>query len=78
MSNALSNRQIVRAALVVLIGFLASGVLSVVRTAVFAATFGASYQLDAFLAAQRIPEALFVLVAGGVRLGFYPRVCSLA
>lgn len=65
MSNALSNRQIVRAALVVLIGFLASGVLSVVRTAVFAATFGASYQLDAFLAAQRIPEALFVLVAGG-------------
>ena len=65
MSNALSNRQIVRAAFVVLIGCLASGVLSVVRTAVFAATFGASHQLDAFLAAQRIPEALFVLVAGG-------------
>ncbi|MFZ4826482.1 MAG: murein biosynthesis integral membrane protein MurJ [Phototrophicaceae bacterium] len=65
MSNALSNRQIVRAAFMVLLGFLASGVLGVVRTAVFAATFGASHQLDAFLAAQRIPEALFVLVAGG-------------
>jgi putative peptidoglycan lipid II flippase len=63
--SALSNRQIARAAAVVVGGFLASGVLGLVRTAAFSATFGASDALDSFYAAQRIPEALFVLVAGG-------------
>ena len=64
-SRALSNPQIARAALVVLLGFLASGLLGLVRTAVIAAAFGTGEALDAFVAAQRIPEALFVLVAGG-------------
>lgn len=64
-SKALSNAQIIRAALVVLLGFVASGVLGLVRTAVFAGTFGASAELDAFYAAQRIPEMIFTLVAGG-------------
>lgn len=63
--SVLSNRQIARAAAVVVGGFLASGVLGLVRTAAFSATFGASDALDSFYAAQRIPEALFVLVAGG-------------
>jgi putative peptidoglycan lipid II flippase len=65
MARALSNSQIVRAAAVVVGGFLASGVLGLVRTAVFSATFGTSEALDAFYAAQRLPEMLFVLVAGG-------------
>jgi putative peptidoglycan lipid II flippase len=67
MSNtkALTNRQILKAALIVLLGFVASGVLGIVRTAAFSATFGTSAELDAFYAAQRIPEMLFVLVAGG-------------
>jgi putative peptidoglycan lipid II flippase len=64
-SKALSNRQIARAALVVITGFLASGVLGLIRTAVISATFGATDALDAFYAAQRIPETIFVLVAGG-------------
>lgn len=64
-SKALSNRQIARAALVVLGGFVASGLLGMVRTAVFSSTFGTSAELDAFYAAQRIPEMLFTLVAGG-------------
>ncbi len=63
--SVLSNRQIARAAAVVVVGFLASGVLGLVRTAAFAATFGAGDALDSFYAAQRIPEILFVLVAGG-------------
>ncbi len=62
---ALSNRQIARAAAIVVGGFLASGVLGLIRTAAFSVTFGASASLDAFYAAQRIPEALFVVVAGG-------------
>lgn len=63
--RALSNQQILRATLIVLAGFLASGLLGFVRTAVVAAQFGTSEALDAFLAAQRIPEIIFVLVAGG-------------
>ncbi len=63
--SVLSNRQIARAAAIVVGGFLASGVLGLVRTAAFSVTFGASDALDAFYAAQRIPETLFVLVAGG-------------
>lgn len=64
-SRALSNSQVLRAALVVLFGFLASGVLGFVRTGVLSAYFGTSAAHDAFLAAQRIPEIIFVLVAGG-------------
>jgi putative peptidoglycan lipid II flippase len=65
MGRALNNTQILRAALVVLLGFLASGVLGFIRTGAFSAVFGASAELDAFYAAQRIPELLFALVAGG-------------
>lgn len=64
-TRSLSNREVVRAALVVLVGFLASGLLGFVRTAVISAQFGAGAELDAFFAAQRIPEVLFTLVAGG-------------
>lgn len=64
-ARILSNRQIARAAVVLLFGFITSGVLGLIRTAIFSATFGTSEALDAFYAAQRIPEALFVLVAGG-------------
>ncbi len=64
-SRALSNTQVARAALVVLFGFLASGVLGFVRTGVLAAQFGTGDAIDAFYAAQQIPELIFVLVAGG-------------
>lgn len=64
-SAVLSNRQIVRAAAIALLGFLASGVLGIVRTAIINSTFGAGAALDAFTTAQRIPELIFVLVAGG-------------
>ncbi|MBL8161988.1 MAG: murein biosynthesis integral membrane protein MurJ, partial [Anaerolineae bacterium] len=64
-ARALSNRQIIRAALVVLVGFLASGLLGVVRQAIISAVFGTSDASDAFNAAQRLPELIFNLVAGG-------------
>lgn len=64
-SKALTNRQIVRAALIVLVGFLTSGILGIIRTAIISATFGTGNSLDAFYTAQRIPELVFVLVAGG-------------
>ena len=63
--SALSNRQIMRAALVVLLGFVVSGLLGVLRTAIISATFGAGAALDAFFRAQQLPELIFVMVAGG-------------
>ncbi len=64
-ARALTGRQIARAASVVMLAFVASAVLGVVRQAAINATFGAGATLDAFMAAQRVPETLFVLVAGG-------------
>lgn len=63
--RVLNAGQVVRAAVVVLLGFLASGLLGLVRTAAYAAAFGASFEMDAFNTAQRIPEIVFTLVAGG-------------
>jgi putative peptidoglycan lipid II flippase len=64
-SNVLNNRQIARAAAVVVFGFLASGLLGLLRTVIISVTFGGGAELDAFYAAQRIPETLYTLVAGG-------------
>ncbi len=63
--RALSERQIAHAAGVVMLAYVASGILGMVRQSAINAAFGASYKLDAFMAAQRVPETLFVLVAGG-------------
>lgn len=65
MTRTLNNTQIFRAAFVVLLGFLGSGILGFVRTGAYNATFGTSPEVEAFYAAQRIPELLFVVVAGG-------------
>ena len=64
-AKALDNRQVIEKALIVLFGFLASGLLGFVRAAALAGQFGAGAAHDAFLAAQQIPETVFVLAAGG-------------
>ena len=64
-ARALSGRQIARAAGVVMLAYVLSGVLGIVRQAAISSTFGAGSRLDAFVAAQRVPETLFVLIAGG-------------
>ena len=51
MSKALDNRQIVEKALIVLVGFVASGLLGLLRIAVVGAQFGTGAALDAFSAA---------------------------
>ncbi len=64
-TRALSGRQIARAASIVMLAYLMAGLLGVVRQAAISSAFGAGARLDAFVAAQRVPETLFVLVAGG-------------
>lgn len=59
------NRQIARAAGVVMVGFVLSNLTSMVRTIMTAQIFGASDILDAFNVAHRFPDILFNLVAGG-------------
>jgi putative peptidoglycan lipid II flippase len=60
-----SRRQIARAAGLVSILFAASRLLGLVREMVIGAQFGTTGQLDAYLAAFRLPDLIFYLVAGG-------------
>ncbi|MDE2777595.1 MAG: murein biosynthesis integral membrane protein MurJ [Chloroflexota bacterium] len=64
-SDALGNREIIEKAVIVLAGFVASGLLGLARLAVVGAQFGTGAAYDAFAAAQQLPESVFVLVAGG-------------
>ncbi len=63
--RALTHREIVRAAGIVMAAYMLSGVLGLVRQMILSATFGADKELDAFYAALRLPETLFALIAGG-------------
>lgn len=57
--------RIAQAASLVMALFVASRALGLVREMVIGARFGASADLDAYLAAFRLPDLLFTLVAGG-------------
>lgn len=63
--RALTSGEIARAASIVMLAFVLSGILGLVRNAILSRTFGAGMELDAFNAALRLPETLFTLVAGG-------------
>lgn len=60
-----ANRQIARAAGVVMAGFVLSNLVGLVRQMLITNAFGTSAALDAFYAAERLPNILFTLVAGG-------------
>ncbi len=63
--GALSNRSIASATVVVMLFFVLSRVAGLAREQVIAALFGTGSLLDAYIAAFRIPDLLFQLVAGG-------------
>ncbi|MFN2111210.1 MAG: murein biosynthesis integral membrane protein MurJ [Anaerolineae bacterium] len=60
-----TQRHVARAAVLVMAAFAVSRVLGVVRQIVFGHYFGTGASMDAYVAAQRIPEAIFFVVAGG-------------
>ncbi len=64
-STTSPDRQIARAASVVMIGFVASSITGLARSILVSRDFGTSADLDAFVAANRLPETLFTLLAGG-------------
>lgn len=63
--RALSQREIARAAGIVMLAYVMSGILGLVRQMILSFTFGGDRELDAFYAALRLPETLFALIAGG-------------
>jgi putative peptidoglycan lipid II flippase len=62
-SNA--NQQIARAAGTVMFAILFGQIAGLIRGVLVARAFGASPELDAFFAANRVSETLFLLIAGG-------------
>ena len=60
-----ANRQIARAAGLVMTAFVFSQLAGLVRQIMIANAFGTSPEMDAFSAANRMAETLFNLIAGG-------------
>ena len=60
-----SARRIAASTLLVMTAYGAAKLLSLVQTIVIARNFGLSDEWDAFIAANRIPELIFTLIAGG-------------
>ena len=73
-----ANRQIARAASLVTSALVISSLTGLLRQILVANAFGTSDAMEAFITANRIPETLFTLVAGGA-LGsaFIPTFTSL-
>lgn len=64
-ANRIEQRSLARAAGVVMTGFALSNLTGLVKWVLVSQAFGTEAQLDAFNAANRLPEILFNLMAGG-------------
>ena len=60
-----AGRQLARATAIVMFFFVLSRVMGLAREVIIGARFGTTAELDAYLAAFRVPDILFQLVAGG-------------
>jgi len=60
-----ANHQIARAAGTIMLAFVLSNVVGLVRQILILRVFGTSSEMDAYNAASTIPDLLFYLVAGG-------------
>ena len=60
-----ANQQIARSAGKVMIALLLGNLANLVSLILNATTFGTQADMDAFLAANRVSETLFLLMAGG-------------
>ncbi len=75
MSETLSDadRQIARAAGVVMVGFVLSNLVGLVKWVLVSRRFGTGAEIDAFNAANRLPETLFYIMAcGALASAFVP------
>lgn len=63
--NSQRNRQLARSTLIVMVAFAVAKVISLGQTVIIANVFGVGAEWDAFVSANRIPELIFTLIAGG-------------
>ncbi len=64
-TDASTTRLVARAATIIMVAFVVSRVLGLVREAVIGARFGTLDEYGAYLAAFRVPDLIFNLIAGG-------------
>ena len=64
-STRLPARQIARSTLTVMLAFAAAKLISLLQTLIIAQAFGVGRDLDAYVAANRIPELIVILISGG-------------
>jgi putative peptidoglycan lipid II flippase len=75
---ALAERQIARSAGTVMVGFGLSSLLGLANRMLYTRAFGSGQELDAFFAANRVPDILFNLMAGGaLASAFLPTFAAL-
>jgi putative peptidoglycan lipid II flippase len=65
MTESTANKQIARATGTVMLAFVLSNLVGLIRQVLVARAFGTSTSLDAFNAAATLPNLLFNLMAGG-------------
>ena len=63
--NALSGKQIAHAAGLVVIGFILSRLLGLIREAVIGGIFGATSDYEAYAVALQVPDTIYYVIAGG-------------
>ena len=59
------NRRIARSTLTVMLAFAVAKLISLAQTLIIAQAFGVGDELDAYVAANRIPELIVILISGG-------------
>lgn len=59
------QRRLARSTLLVICAFAGAKLISLVQTVVIAQVFGLSAELDAYVAANGLPELIYTLIAGG-------------
>ncbi len=59
------TRRLARSTLLVICAFAGAKLISLVQTVVIAQVFGLSSELDAYVAANGLPELIYTLIAGG-------------
>ncbi len=73
-----AERQIARSASTVMAGFVLSSLFGLANRMLYTRAFGSGQQLDAFFAANRLPDILFNLMAGGaLASAFLPSFAAL-
>jgi putative peptidoglycan lipid II flippase len=65
INNDKRTRDIWRSTFIVMIAFGTAKVISLAQTVIIASVFGVGTEWDSFVTANRIPELIFTLIAGG-------------